>query len=414
MTEHSFCKDAFPSIRPAEIAKAAVVGFGAMGAGIAQALAMAGVPSVVLDENPAALDKGLARIKTSLEKRVAQGKLSRQQCQEALALLRATGRIDELRDADLVIEAVFEDLDTKRRVLAQIESVCRDAAILATNTSSINLDQLAEGLRCPGRLVGMHFFNPAQHMPLVEIIRRDATPAEHLATAMHFAERLGKRPVLVRNREGFLVNRVFIPYLKEAFRLLEEGANPTDVDSTMVDFGFPMGPLAVTDLAGLDVILNADRVISRAFPHHGPASPIMLGLVELGHLGQKTGLGVYRYQPGDNTPHPGGVAEEVVVKVQKELGRSPRHVGREEILQRLLFRMVAEAFRVMEEGVAASESDVDAATVLGVGFPACRGGVVKYSRDLGLATVVAKLTALSARCGPRYGPCEGLQAERRV
>ena len=369
MTSHSYCEEALPGVRPAEIATAAVVGLGTMGAGIAQAIATAGVPTVVLDESPAAVQKGLAKIRNSLEKRAAQGKLSRQQCELAVASLHAADRIDDLGDADLAIEAVFEDVATKRRVLAQIESVCRDGAILATNTSTINLDQLAEVLRQPRRLLGMHFFNPAHHMPVVEIIRREGTPPEHLATAMHFAERIGKRPILARNREGFLVNRLFIPYLKEAFWMLEEGADPAEIDGAMADFGFPMGPLTVSDLVGLDIVLNADRIMSRVFPHHGSVSLTVLRLVEAGCLGQKTGSGVYRYEPGDNTPHPSGVAQEVVLKVQRELGRGPRRVGREEIFRRLLLRMAAEAFRVMEEGVAASESDVDAATVLGIGFP---------------------------------------------
>jgi 3-hydroxyacyl-CoA dehydrogenase len=411
MTEHFLSEHAMPGIQPAEIARAAVVGLGTMGAGIAQAFATAGVSTVVLDENPAAVQKGLAKIRNSLEKRAAQGKLTGQQCQRALACLHAADRVDQLRDPDLAIEAVFEDLDTKRRVLVQIESVCRGETILATNTSTINLDQLAEALRHPQRLLGMHFFNPAHHMPLVEIIRREATPAEHLATTMHFAERIGKRPVLVRNREGFLVNRLFIPYLKEAFWLLEEGADPAEIDGAMVDFGFPMGPLAVSDLVGLDIVLNADRVMGRVFPYHGSVSRIAMRLVEAGCLGQKTGSGAYRYEPGDNTPHPSGVAQEVVGEVQRELGRTPRPVGRDEIVRRLVFRMAAEAFRVVEEGVAASESDLDAATVLGVGFPEFRGGVLTHSRDLGLATVARQLTELSAQCGLRYEPCEALKAK---
>jgi 3-hydroxyacyl-CoA dehydrogenase len=325
-----------------------------------------------------------------------------------LASLTATNGLEAIRDADLAIEAVFEDLQTKRRVLARIESLCRSDAILATNTSTINLDHLAEGLRHPERLVGMHFFNPAHHMALVEIIRRDATPAEPLATVLRFAEQIGKRPVLVRNREGFLVNRVFIPYLKEAFWLLEEGAEPTEIDAVMVEFGFPMGPLAVSDLAGLDILVNADHVMSRVFPHHGPAWPIAQRLVDAGHLGQKSGSGVYRYEPGDITPHPSGVAQEIIAGVQREFGRAPCYVDRKEIIRRLVFRMVAEAFRVMEESVAGCELDVDTAMVLGVGFPATRGGVMKYARDLGLGTVLAQLRELSDQCGPRYEPCDFL------
>jgi 3-hydroxyacyl-CoA dehydrogenase len=381
---------------------------GAMGTGIAQAILAAGLPVVAVDEDRAALAKGPQKIRSSLEKRVAQGKLDGEQCNRMLAALTVTDDVKAVRDADLAVEAVFEELETKRRVLAQIEWFCRSDAILATNTSTINLDHLAEGLRHPERLVGMHFFNPAHHMPLVEVIRRDATPPEPLATVMQFAEQIRKRPVLVRNREGFLVNRIFIPYLKEAFWLLEEGAEPTEIDAAMVEFGFPMGPLAVSDFAGLDVLVSADRVMSRVFPHHGPAWPIAQRLVDAGHLGQKSRSGVYRYEPGDTTPHPSGVAQEVIAGVQRESGRAPRHVDRQEIVRRLVFRMVAEAFRVVEESVAQSESDVDTAMVLGVGFPGVRGGVMKYARDQGLSTILAQLKELSSQCGPRYEPCDFL------
>jgi 3-hydroxyacyl-CoA dehydrogenase len=396
-------------IRPAEIDRAAVVGLGTMGIGIAQALAAAGVSTIVLDESPEVVKKGLGKIRASLEKRVAQGKLSPQQCQRTLASLHTADRIEQLGDVDLVIEAVFEQLDTKREVLAQIEAACRPETILATNTSTINLDQLAEPLRRPQRLLGMHFFNPAHHMPLVEIIRREATPADLLATVMHFAKRIRKRPVLVRNCEGFLVNRIFVPYLKEAFLLLEEGAGAGDVDAAMVEFGFPMGPLTVSDLAGIDILVNADRVMGQAFAHHGPVAPIALRLVEERHFGQKAGSGVYRYLPGDTTPHPSGVAQGVIGRVQQESSRAPRVVGGEEIVRRLMFRMLAEAFRVVEEGVALSEANVDAATVLGVGFPDFRGGVLKYARDLGLPAVVSQLEELSAQCGARYEPCAWLR-----
>jgi 3-hydroxyacyl-CoA dehydrogenase len=399
---------AYDGVRSAAIGRAAVVGMGAMGTGIAQAILMAGLPVVAVDENPGALAKGPQRIRGSLEKRVAQGKLDRPHCDRLLASLTATRDLEAIRDADLIIEAVFEDLETKRRVLVQIESHCRDDAILATNTSTINLDQLADGLRHPQRLLGMHFFNPAHHMPLVEVIRRDAAPPGPVATVMRFAEQIGKRPVLVRNRAGFLVNRIFVPYLKEACFLLEEGAGAAEVDAAMVEFGFPMGPLAVCDLAGLDILVSAHRVMSRVFPHLGSTWAIAERLAEGGHLGQKSGSGLYRYEPGDTTPHPSGVAQEIIAGVKREFGRAPRRVDRQEIARRLVLRMVAEAFRLMEESVAQSESDVDAAMVLGVGFPAVRGGPVKYARGFGLDAVLAQLRDLSVQCGPRYEPCDFL------
>jgi 3-hydroxyacyl-CoA dehydrogenase len=281
--------------------------------------------------------------------------------------------------------------------------------IIATNTSTISLDVLAEGMRHEGRLVGMHFFNPAQRMPLVEIIQRETTPPATVATALELAKRLRKTPVLVRNREGFLVNRLFIPYLKEAFRLLEDGADARAIDAAMVEFGFPMGPLALSDMAGLDVLVSTDRVLSGAFPRHGPLSPIAAGLVEAGHPGQKSGSGVYSYLEGDYTPGFSQAAQQIIARVQAGAGRSPRDIAADEITQRLVLRMVAEAFYVLEEGVARCEADLDVAMVLGTGFPDFRGGVLKYARDLGLNGVLVQLEPLAEQFGERFSPCRLLQ-----
>ena len=264
-------------------------------------------------------------------------------------------------------------------------------------------------MRHPERLIGMHFFNPAPSMPLVEIVRRDATPAKVVATAVRFAKALRKTPVLVRNREGFLVNRLFIPYLKEAFWLLEEGADAPAIDGAMVEFGFPMGPLTLIDMAGLDVLVLTDRVLTGAFRSHGPLSNVAVRLVERGHLGQKSGAGVYRYEKGDRTPRPSAEAARVIAEVQQAEGRAPRPVGQDEIIRRLTLRMVNEAFHVMAEGIAQRESDIDVAMVLGTGFPDFRGGVLKYARDLGLGHVRADLDRLAAECGARFSPCRLLR-----
>jgi 3-hydroxyacyl-CoA dehydrogenase len=326
-----------------------------------------------------------------------------------LSLISTTTGWQEIADADLVIEAVFEDVPTKRSVIGRLEDVCAPGTIIASNTSTISLDVLADGMQHPEQLVGLHFFNPAHRMPLVEVIRREATPASVIATALKFAKTVRKTPVLVKSREGFLVNRVFLPYLKEALWLLEEGAAAPTIDAAMVEFGFPMGPLAVTDFTGLDILVFTDRVMSRAFPAHGCVSPIAVRLVEQGHLGQKTGSGVYRYEKGDYTPHPSEAADRVIAQVRQEAGRAPRETGREEITQRLVLRMVNEAFHVMEEGIAQRESDLDAAMVLGTGFPDFRGGVLKYARDLGLDTILTQLENLAERFGERFSPCKLLQ-----
>ncbi|MHC4404044.1 MAG: 3-hydroxyacyl-CoA dehydrogenase [Planctomycetota bacterium] len=395
--------------KPVEIGKAAVVGMGSMGAGIAQAMMAAGVRVVVRDEDPSALERGTARIRSSLRKRVDQGKLSDEAARRTLDLLFATTDWQDIADADLVVEAVFEDVDVKRAVIGRLEEVCPERTILATNTSTISLDVLTRAMRLPERLIGMHFFNPAHRMPLVEIVRRPTTAPGPIATGLHFAKRLGKTPVLVNSREGFLVNRLFIPYLKEAFWLLEEGAEAPAIDEAMVEFGFPMGPLALIDVVGIDVLAAIDRVLCRAFPRHGELSQIALRLVDEGQLGQKTGSGVYKYTQGDYTPHTSPVTQTIIDDVRRQQGRAARGVGTEEITERLILRMVGEAFYAHEEGIAQRESDLDAATVLGIGFPDFRGGVLRHAHQLGLDRVLARLDELASQCGDRFAPCRLLR-----
>jgi len=342
-----------------------VIGMGTMGTGIAQALVNAGVPTVVFDENAAAVARGLNQIRARDQKRSEW--------------IRVAAGPEEMRDADLVIEAVFEDLAVKRALLAQLEDVCREDAILASNTSTLSLDALAEGMKHPERLIGLHFFNPAHRMPLVEVLVHRATAPGVTATALRFAKALRKTPVLVRNREGFLVNRMFIPYMNEAFRLLEEGADPRAVDQAMVEFGFPMGPFVLIDMAGLDILARTTEVMNRAFPDHGPSPTLVKRLVERGHWGQKTGAGVYRYEKGSRHP----LDSELTAQILREMGARARKFTNKEIVERLLRRMVKEAACLLKEGVVRRASDVDVGTVLGLGFPDWRGGVLKYAHDMG-------------------------------
>ncbi len=394
---------------PGKIAKAAVIGMGTMGTGIAQALIMGGIPVVVRDDDASALQKGMDKIGKSIQKSVTRGKLSAEQAESTLGLISTTSEWEGIADADLVIEAVFEDVEAKRAVIGRLEELCAPGAILASNTSTISLDVLADGMRHPERFLGVHFFNPAQAMPLVEIITREGTQGRVAAAALKFAKTIRKTPVLVRNREGFLVNRVFLPYVKEAFWLLEEGAAAAAVDAAMVEFGFPMGPLAVIDFTGVDILVLTDPVMTAAFPHHGCVSPIAVRLVERGCLGQKAGCGVYKYQQDDYTPHPSETTARIIADVRHEAGRVPREIGKEEITQRLVMRMVNEAFHVMEERIVQRESDLDAAMVLGTGFPDFRGGVLKYARDLGLDSALAQLEELAERFGERFAPGELLR-----
>ncbi|MBI5684238.1 MAG: enoyl-CoA hydratase/isomerase family protein [Verrucomicrobia bacterium] len=384
------------------VTRVAVIGMGSMGAGIAQAVLQAGLPVVALDENTAALDRGMQRIRESLEKRVKQGRLSPEKLAAILRQLTATSDWKAVGGADFVIEAVFEDIAVKQTVLVNIERAVGDKTVIASNTSTLSFDRLAEAISRPQRLVGLHFFNPAHAMPLVEVIRHKAAAPETVASALRFAKAIRKTPVLVQNREGFLVNRIFLPYVKEAFRMLKEGADPEAIDRAMVEFGFPMGPLTLMDMAGNDIFVHADAVLVPAFPHHGPTPPIVTELVARGMLGQKSGMGIYRYEKGSPVPHPNPAVRQILAESRARSSRAPRVITPEEITQRLVLRMVAEALRVMEEGIVQRESDVDAAMVLGTGFPDWRGGVLKYARDLGLDEVRTQLQQLAKRFGERF------------
>jgi 3-hydroxyacyl-CoA dehydrogenase len=308
-----------------------------------------------------------------------------------------------------VIESVFEKVDVKRKVFSEIEKVCSKETIIATNTSMISLDELAVEMKNPGRFIGMHFFNPAHHMPLVEVIRRKETEPAVVAGTLAFAKRINKTPVLVQNQVGFIVSRIFVPYLKEAFRLVEEGALPHVVDLTMAGFGFPMGPLRLIDMAGLDILVFTDRELRRAFPDQEPLSQIVTRLVDAGLLGQKTGSGMYTYMKDDRSPRHHDTAMELITQVRQDTGIKPREIGSDEILERLLLRMVNEAFHVLEERIAEHDSDIDVASVMGLGFPDFHGGVLRYARELGLKRVAKMLELLEARHGARYKPCGLLQ-----
>jgi 3-hydroxyacyl-CoA dehydrogenase len=248
-------------------------------------------------------------------------------------------------------------------------------------------------------------------MPLVEVIHGPRTSAAAQATTVALARTLRKTPVLVKNREGFLVSRVFVPYLKEAFWLWQEGAEPDQIDRAMVAFGFPMGPLALIDMAGLDILERTDRILRNAFSWHGPLPPVITRLTEAGCLGQKSGSGVYGYAPGDHSPRPSPVAGSLIDELRRQEGIAVRPIGGDEITERLVLRMVSEAFYVLEEGIARQPSDLDVATVLGIGFPDFRGGVLRYAEDQRHARVLKSLEKLSARHGARFAPCELLRAK---
>lgn len=385
-------------------ARAAVVGVGTMGTGIVQALASAGLPVVAIDQRGDARDRALQQIEKSLRKRAADGKLGSAGADEILGRIALSGDPADANSADLVIEAVYEDLEVKRPLIERLENVCSNETVIATNTSTLSLTEIAAGLRRPERFLGLHFFNPAHHMPLVEVIRHERLAPDVLTAALGLMKRMRKTPVVVKNREGFVVNRLFIPYVQEAFSLLEEGADAATIDAAMVQFGFPMGPLVLIDMAGIDILADAHRVLYRADPRLGPLSPIAHRLVAAGRSGQKAGEGVYRYQPGDRTPRESPATEQIIVAVRTERKQGLRTFTAEEIEERLAMRMVCEAGYVMAEQIVDSADDMDVATVLGLGFPDFRGGVMRMVRDMGETEIRARLNRLAAEHGERFAP----------
>lgn len=402
--------DELASVKPSSVATVAIIGMGTMGSGIAQTFAAADKTVLVSDIDRAHAEKGVAVIEKSLARKVSRGFLNREKADAILGRIIISDEWKRLAEADLVIEAVVEDTAIKQALFETIGAVCTPETVIASNTSTIDLDLFAEKLPRPERLVGMHFFNPAHSMPLVEVIRRKESDPAVVATVLHLTGELRKTPVLVNNSVGFVVNRLFIPYAAEAYRLLEEGAGPEEIDAAMTGFGFPMGPLALIDMTGIDILAFTTAQLCAAFPRHIPLPAVAAKLVDEGLLGQKSGCGVYRYEEGSRKPLPSGRTAEIIGEIKTSNTTPHRSFTREQITDRLVFRLVAEGFRVAEERVALREADIDVAMVLGIGFPDFRGGVIRFAHDRGLKNVIKKLESLASGYGERYEPCNYLQS----
>jgi 3-hydroxyacyl-CoA dehydrogenase len=396
-------------VQPVALSRVSVIGLGTMGVGICLALLRSGLEVTALDVDSQQLDRGTEKIAASLERQVRREVLSQAAADGQRARFTTTANWSDLPASPLVIETVPEDLDVKRAVLKQLETVSAATTILASNTSTYSLASLAQGMRFPDRLIGLHFFNPAHRMPLLEVVRRPSTPRGVLATAIHLARQLHKTPLLVNDCEGFLVDRIFVPYLQEAFQLVEEGARLEDVDRAAVGFGFPMGPLILIDMAGLDILVQSHDVLQRAVPRFGPLSSLVRRLVVQGHVGQKTGAGVYRYDEGSSIAQTSAITTSLLDEVRQTSEARQQEFDQDAITDRLVMRMINEAFYAREDGIARSDLDVDVASVLGFGFPDFRGGVLRYASDIGLASVLERLEEFADRHGPRYHPSQHLR-----
>jgi 3-hydroxyacyl-CoA dehydrogenase len=384
-----------PDTPTREVRKAAVIGAGTMGGGIAMCFANVGIPVTVVEVSREALERGLDVVRRNYEATAAKGRLTREDVERRMGLIHGTLDFEAVGDADLVIEAVFEEMPIKKEVFARLDKVARPEAILATNTSTLDVDEIAAATGRPESVVGMHFFSPANVMRLLEVVRGAKSSKTAVATAMAVGRRIGKVPVLVGVCYGFVGNRMLHQRGVQAERLLQEGSLPQQLDRVLTDFGFPMGPCAMGDLAGLDVGWRIRK-------GRGVKSPVFDRLCELGRFGQKTGAGFYRYEPGDRTPRPDPEVERIIQEVSRELGIQRREISDQEILERLLYPMINEGARILEEGKAIRASDIDVIWVYGYGWPVYRGGPMYWADQQGLKAIRDRLREWERRTGDPF------------
>ena len=384
------------------IRRAAVIGAGNMGGGIAMCFANAGIPVVLLDASPEALQRGLSLIEKNYATSVARGSLSAPARDRALSLIRPAQDYAALADVDIAVEAVFEDMALKQAIFRQLDAHAPQHAILASNTSSLDIDAIAAATSRPEQVIGTHFFSPANVMKLLENVRGSRSSAQTIATVMALGKTLGKVPVLAGNCDGFIGNRMLQFYTSESEFLLEDGATPEQVDRVMERFGMPMGPFAMRDLSGNDVGLKVRKLREAMYGADERFPKILERMVDNGWLGQKSGCGFYRYEGRVRTPNL--EALRMIEQLSTELGIARRALADEEILARLLHPLVNEGARVLEEGIAARAGDIDIVFVNGYGFPAFRGGPMYWAQRLGLDKVLATAEALGEKHGARWRP----------
>lgn len=389
------------AVKPREVRTVAIVGPGTMGRGIAACFLNIGIPVTLIgltDEGLASATKAIGKI---YEGSVKRGSLSPEEMERRMALLTTTTAYDGIGGVDLVIEAVTEQLDVKKDVFAKLDAVLRDDAIIATNTSFLDIEELAASSKNPARVAGMHFFNPANVMKLLENVRAAKTAPDVLATTTALGKRLGKVPVMVGRSEGFVANRMLSKRTREAQFLLEDGATPQQVDRVLTAFGFPIGPFALADLAGMDIMAAARAArVARMSPREQHCN-IVDRLVAAGRLGQKSGAGYYVYDENRKASHD-PVVDELLDAHRKERGFTARTITDEEILERCLFAMVNEAAKILDEGAAARPGDIDVIWTNGFGFPTYLGGPMFYADQVGLPAVKAALDKYAGLVGDQY------------
>ena len=373
-----------------EIASVAVIGAGTMGGGISMNFLNAGIPVKILEMKQEALDRGIATIRKNYEAQVKKGKLKQDKYEQRMSLLSTTLSYDEIGSADLVIEAVFEEIGVKEAVFKELDRVMKPGAILASNTSTLDVNKIANFTKRPQDVVGMHFFSPANVMKLLEVVRGEKTAKDVLATVMGVAKKIKKTAVVSGVCDGFIGNRMIERYSQQAGFMLDEGATPQQVDKAIEKFGFAMGPFRMGDLAGNDIgwAIRKRRIVEKPDMKYSKTADL---LCEMGRFGQKTGAGWYDYQAGKRDAIPSKLVEEMIEKHRKDAGITPRKISDEEIVQRLVYALVNEAAHILEEGIASKASDIDMVYLTGYGFPIHRGGPMLYADQVGLFNVVQSM-----------------------
>lgn len=372
-----------------DIQSAGIIGAGTMGGGIAMNFLNVGIPVTIVETQQEALDRGLSVIRRNYENTAKKGRLTMEQVEERMALLTPTLNMEDLADADIIIEAVFEDMGVKKDIFTKLDAIAKPGAILATNTSTLDVNEIAAVTGRPEQVIGLHFFSPANVMKLLEIVRADKTSDSVLATSMTLARRIGKVGVVVGVCDGFVGNRMIHRYGDEARKLVEEGANPQDADAAMNALGLPMGPFQMSDMAGLDVgyLIRQHQAKVRGAPK---PDGWLDRIVERGRKGQKTQAGIYDYGE-DRKPRPNAEVAQLIEDYRAEKGVDSRELTQEEITERLVYSLVNEGAQILDEGIAQRAGDIDVIYIYGYGFPAHRGGPMGYADEMGLKNVVAAL-----------------------
>ncbi|MBL4782477.1 MAG: enoyl-CoA hydratase/isomerase family protein [Porticoccaceae bacterium] len=384
-----------------EINCGAVVGAGTMGGGIAMNFANAGIPVKLLEMKQEFLDKGIALIRKNYENTAKKGRISMADVEKRMALIEPTLSYDDIKDVDIVIEAVFENMDVKKEVFKKLDSVCRPGAILASNTSTLDVDEIANVTSRPQDVIGMHFFSPANVMRLLENVRGELTADDVIATVMSFSKRIGKIGAMVGVCDGFVGNRMLHQRTRESAYLVEEGASPEQVDKILFDFGFPMGAFTMADMAGLDVGYKVREERRKAGKVEKRDSVWIDKIVELGRHGQKTNAGVYKYEDG-RTPIPDPIVKALIAECAKEAGIAQRDISDQEILERCLYPMINEGALILEEGIAARPLDIDIIWINGYGFPGYKGGPMFWADQIGLQNIVDAYAKYAKQFGDHY------------